>query len=137
MEQRVRKHREFALQSPERQSFDIHSTWEAHLVMAQPQTEKRSTRRFSLELPVTLVGSEHGIATAQTRDVSSRGVYIYLDSEIAEGVPLEFVMTLPTEITLSDPIRVRCAGRVLRVEKNGDRQGVAVSIERYDFMSEE
>lgn len=105
--------------------------------MAQPQTEKRSTRRFSLELPVTLVDSEHGITTAQTRDVSSRGVYIYLESEIAEGVPLEFVMTLPTEITLSDPIRVRCAGRVLRVENDGDRQGVAVSIERYDFMSEE
>ncbi|HET9789924.1 MAG TPA: PilZ domain-containing protein, partial [Candidatus Angelobacter sp.] len=118
-------------------SFNIRSTWEAHLVMAQPQTEKRSTRRFSLELPVTVVDSERSIATAQTRDVSSRGVYIYLDSEIAEGVPLEFVMTLPTEITLSDPIRVRCAGRVLRVEKNGDRQGVAVSIERYDFMSEE
>jgi hypothetical protein len=105
--------------------------------MAQPQTEKRSTRRFSLELPVTVVDSERSVATAQTRDVSSRGVYIYLDSEIAEGVPLEFVMTLPTEITLSDPIRVRCSGRVLRVEKNGDRQGVAVSIERYDFMSEE
>jgi hypothetical protein len=105
--------------------------------MAQPQTEKRSTRRFSLELPVTVVESERNVATAQTRDVSSRGVYVYLDSEIAEGVPLEFVMTLPTEITLSDPIRVRCSGRVLRVEKNGGRQGVAVSIERYDFMSEE
>lgn len=104
--------------------------------MAQPQSEKRSTRRFSLELPVKLLDQEHSV-TAQTRDVSSRGVYIYLDSEMAEGVALEFVMTLPTEITLSDPIRVRCSGRVLRVEKNGDRQGVAVSIERYDFMSEE
>jgi hypothetical protein len=108
----------------------------AHFTMAQPQPEKRFTRRFSLELPVKLLDHEHGV-TAQTRDVSSRGVYVYLDSEIAEGVPLEFVMTLPTEITLSDPIRVRCSGRVLRVEKNGDRQGVAVSIERYDFMSEE
>ena len=105
--------------------------------MAQPQTEKRSTRRFSLELPVKLVDQEHGVTTAQTRDVSSRGVYIYLESNIAEGVPLEFVMTLPTEITLSDPIRVRCSGHVLRVEKHNSRQGVAVSIDRYDFMSEE
>ena len=105
--------------------------------MAQPQTEKRSTRRFSLELPVKLVDHEHGVVTAQTRDVSSRGVYIYLESEIAEGVPVEFVMTLPTEITLADPIRVRCSGRVLRVEKAAARQGVAVSIDRYDFVSEE
>ena len=105
--------------------------------MAQPQPEKRSTRRFSLELPVRLVDQNRGDTTAQTRDVSSRGVYIYLDSEIAEGVPMEFVMTLPTEITLSDPIRVLCTGRVLRVEKHADRQGVAVSIDRYDFMSEE
>jgi PilZ domain len=105
--------------------------------MAQPQTEKRFTRRFSLELPVKFVDPEHSVKTAKTRDVSSRGVYIYLDSEIAEGVPLEFVMTLPTEITLSDPIRVRCSGHVLRVEKQNDRQGVAVSIDRYDFMSEE
>jgi hypothetical protein len=105
--------------------------------MAQPQTEKRSTRRFSLELPVKLVDQENGVTTAQTRDVSSRGVYIYLESNIAEGVPLEFVMTLPTEITLSDPIRVHCSGHVLRVEKHNGRQGVAVSIDQYDFMSEE
>jgi hypothetical protein len=105
--------------------------------MAQPQSEKRSTRRFSLELPVKLVDLERSASIAHTRDVSSRGVYIYLESEIAEGVPLEFVMTLPTEITLADPIRVRCSGRVLRVEKTAGRQGVAVSIDRYDFVSEE
>jgi hypothetical protein len=105
--------------------------------MAQPQSEKRSTRRFSLELPIKLVEQVREITTAQTRDVSSRGVYIYLESEIAKGSPLDFVMTLPTEITLSDPIRVHCYGRVLRVEKQNDRQGVAVSIDRYDFMSEE
>jgi PilZ domain len=105
--------------------------------MAQPQSEKRSTRRFALELPVKLVDQERGFMTAQTRDVSSRGVYIYLESEIAEGVPVDFVMTLPTEITLADPIRVRCSGRVLRVEKIAERQGVAVSIDRYDFVSEE
>jgi hypothetical protein len=83
------------------------------------------------------VDHQHGVVTAQTRDVSSRGVYIYLESDMAEGVPMGFVMTLPTEITLADPIRVRCSGRVLRVEKNAERHGVAVSIDRYDFVSEE
>ncbi len=41
--------------------------------MAQPQSEKRSTRRFSLELPVKVVDQEQGVTTAQTRDVSSPG----------------------------------------------------------------
>jgi hypothetical protein len=46
-------------------------------------------------------------------------------------------MILPAEITLSDPIRVRCSGSVLRVEKTGDQQGVAVAIRKYDFVGEE
>jgi hypothetical protein len=46
-------------------------------------------------------------------------------------------MTLPTEITLADPIRVRCTGKILRLDKSADAQGVAVAIEKYDFVSEE
>jgi hypothetical protein len=46
-------------------------------------------------------------------------------------------MILPPEITLSEPIRVRCSGRVLRVDKSGHEQGVAVAIDKYDFVSEE
>ena len=104
--------------------------------MAQPQPEKRSTRRFSLELPITITyaGNSAAELAAQSRDVSSRGVFMYVNSEFAEGVALEFVMTLPREITLAEPIRVRCIGRVLRVENRDHRQGVAVSIENYDIV---
>jgi len=104
--------------------------------MAQPQPEKRSTRRFSLELPITVSypGTGAPELLAQSRDVSSRGVFMYVDSEFPEGSMIEFVMTLPPEITLADPIRVRCAGRVLRRENNDHRQGIAVSIEKYDFL---
>jgi hypothetical protein len=62
---------------------------------------------------------------------------MYLDTEIAPGAPIEFVMTLPTEITLAEPIRVSCTGKILRVDKSADAQGVAVAIEKYDFVSEE
>jgi len=50
---------------------------------------------------------------------------------------VEFVMTLPPEITLADPIRVRCMGKILRVDKAAKGQGVAVTIEKYDFVGEE
>ena len=104
--------------------------------MAQPQPEKRSTRRFSLELPITVncAGTDASQVRAQSRDVSSRGVFMYVDAEFPEGSLIEFVMTLPREITLADPIRVRCAGRVLRREDKDHRQGIAVSIEKYDFL---
>src|ERR1043166_10136642 len=99
--------------------------------MAQPQPEKRTTRRFSLDLPISvkfLANGKRELA-GHTRDVSSRGVFMYLDSEIRVGAPIEFVMTLPPEITLSDSIRVRCTGQVLRVDKSGHEQGVARSEE--------
>ena len=107
--------------------------------MAQPQPEKRSTRRFSLELPISVkfVNNTRRESAGHTRDVSSRGVFMYLDTEINEGAPIEFVMTLPTEVTLAEPIRVRCTGKVLRVTRAEQEQGVAVAIDNYDFVSEE
>jgi hypothetical protein len=103
--------------------------------MAQPQPEKRSTRRFSLELPITVVYTNDRTELAgQSRDVSSRGVFIYANANVAEGAVIEFVMTLPREITLADPIRVRCTGRVLRIENKDQRQGIAATIDQYDFI---
>lgn len=107
--------------------------------MAQPAPEKRSTRRFSLDLPISVKFVDDGKQelAGHTRDVSSRGVYMYLQTEIRAEAPIEFVMTLPREITLADPIRVRCTGKVLRVDKSGQEQGIAVDIQKYEFVQEE
>jgi PilZ domain len=107
--------------------------------MAKPQPEKRATRRFSLDLPISVkfLENERRDLAGHTRDVSSRGVFMFLDAELTVGSAIEFVMTLPPEITLSDPIRVRCTGKVLRIDKAGQEQGVAVAIDKYDFVSEE
>jgi hypothetical protein len=107
--------------------------------MAQPAPEKRATRRFSLDLPISVkfVDSSEQELAGHTRDVSSRGVYMYLETEIKADAPIEFVMTLPREVTLADPIRVRCKGKVLRVDKLNQEQGVAVAIEKYEFIDQE
>jgi hypothetical protein len=109
--------------------------------MAQPQmqTEKRSARRFSFNLPVSVKKLGGGLRQLQgyTRDVSSRGAFVYLSSEAEEGTMIEFEMTLPAEVTMADPIRVSCSGRVLRVERSERKQGIAVAIEDYDFLGEE
>ena len=104
---------------------------------AQMQPEKRGVRRFSLILPVSLKDgskTENGELIGQTRDVSSRGAFVQIESQFAEGAAVEFLMTLPADITLADPIRVRCHGKVLRVEQKAPNQGIAVAIEKYDFL---
>jgi len=106
--------------------------------MTESEMEKRATRRFSLDLPVTVKFLDNGTCevSGRTRDVSSHGVFFYLDSEIHEGASIEFVMTLPSEITLTEPIRVQCAGKVVRVDRRTYQQGVAVAIDNYDFVGE-
>jgi hypothetical protein len=106
--------------------------------MAEAQIEQRATRRFNLRLPVAVkfAGEDDLEVQAQTRDVSARGVYFYMDKTLATGSPIEFTLTLPPEITLTDSIHVRCTGRVVRVSQEGNRVGIAAAIEQYDFVPE-
>jgi hypothetical protein len=101
--------------------------------------EKRATRRFGLRLPVAVATTENGARAidAQTRDVSARGICFFLESAIAEGSGIEFTLTLPPEITLTEAIRVRCTGKVVRVdeEKEG-KVAVAAVIDEYEFLAE-
>ncbi|MFQ5778495.1 MAG: PilZ domain-containing protein [Terriglobia bacterium] len=109
--------------------------------------ERRTARRFQMQLPVE-VGVESlakGRAPAQTRDVSYRGIYFTVERDFEPGTPIEFVLTLPREVTLTSEVRVQCLGRVVRVDKlptagEGDgraengRVGVAAEIETYEFL---
>ena len=108
--------------------------------MAQPQLqpEKRNIKRFSLSLPVVVQNIEGGSGELRgiTRDVSSRGAFVYLESNASEGAAIEFLMTLPTEVTLAEPIQVLCSGKVVRVEQSPAKAGIAVAIESYDFVGE-
>src|ERR1700722_7735490 len=101
--------------------------------------DKRATRRFALRLPVTVRfgGSEQG-QSAQTRDVSARGICFYVDSAIQAGSPIDFTLTLPPEITLTESIRVRCKGRVVRIEGGSPaaKMAVAAVIDEYEFLAD-
>lgn len=80
-------------------------------------------------------GAPRGEHVTQSEDVSSRGVYFYLPKDVKNGSNIELVMTLPHEITMAGPVKVRCMGRVQRTEQRGEaRVGVVVAIERYEFL---
>jgi PilZ domain len=108
--------------------------------MAEAEPEKRATRRFALRLPVAVNCDQNGAQdkAAQTRDVSARGICFYIDSSVREGATIEFTLTLPPEITLTESIQVRCKGRVVRVDEAGTEGKVAVAavIDEYEFLSQ-
>lgn len=100
--------------------------------------ERRTTKRFQINLPMTVRWTnESAIGEVQTEsvDISSRGVHFFLPKGINDGSSVEIVMVLPHEITLAEPVRVRCQGRVRRTEiKNLDVVGVVAQIDRYEFL---
>jgi hypothetical protein len=105
--------------------------------MAEAQ-EKRAARRFALRIPVAVArdGNSNHEESAQIRDVSARGISLYLESPIAQGSPIGFTLTLPPEITLTESIRVQCKGRVVRIEDGtaDGKMAVAAVIEEYEFL---
>jgi hypothetical protein len=105
----------------------------------EKDTDKRATRRFALRLPVSVhYGANEAEHTAQTRDVSARGICFYVDSAIQAGSAIDFTLTLPPEITLTESIRVRCKGRVVRVEGGSPASKIAVAavIDEYEFLAD-
>ncbi len=74
---------------------------------------------------------------AETRDVSTNGVFLYTKSRMAEGSDLELVLILPPELTSGEKCWVCCHARVLRVESGtGTDFGVAAEILRMDMLPE-
>jgi hypothetical protein len=102
------------------------------------KTDRRSRLRVVAELPVrvrrTAADAE---LSAQTRDVSTNGVFLYTNSRMMEGSEVELVLILPPELTSGEKCWVCCHARVLRVEQGlGKDFGVAAEIQRMDILPE-
>jgi hypothetical protein len=98
--------------------------------------ERRRAHRFDLHLPVTVRWQDaEGTREALTvsEDVSSNGIYFVLPEGIQDGTSVEVEMTLPHQVTLAGPLRVRCLGRIQRCEA-GSNVGMAAAIEKYEFL---
>jgi hypothetical protein len=102
------------------------------------KTERRAAPRTLITLPVRLrTPAEEPEITAETRDISTNGVFFYTEGRLAEGSTLELVLILPSELTAGEKGWVCCQSRVLRVEKTpGQKFGVAAQIQRMNFLPE-
>jgi len=109
---------------------------------AKSKMEKRAIQSFNLQLPVTVTtraGNLNG-TMAESRDVSSHGICFYCDRALEPGSSVGFTIVLPREVTMSDALRIRGDGTVVRSEASGHAEGsymVAISIESYEFVADD
>lgn len=99
-------------------------------------SDRRNARRFTMSLPLRVLPRESGAPelNAHTRDVSYRGLYFLADAKFEVGSEIEFVITLPSQVTQSGDVHIRCRGLIVRVEVQDERLGIAAKIDRYEFL---
>ncbi len=97
--------------------------------------DRRAARRFQVRLPL-VVRSFDGVPASlhgMTRDISESGVLFYIGTRVRVEAPIEFMVELPSEVTMTDPMRATCKGRVVRVieDQLSDGYGVAATIDGF------
>src|ERR1700682_3842129 len=80
--------------------------------------ERREAGRCTKSLPMRVFPRESKgrEMDAHTRDVSYRGLYFLTDANFEVGSEIEFVITLPQQVTQSGDVNIRCLGEVVRIE---------------------
>jgi hypothetical protein len=102
--------------------------------------EQRRTRRFTLQLPVSVTrnGTERIIQSGLTKNISSGGVLFTAGKEPDIGASIEYIIALGG--TAEPRVNLRCIGKVLRANRsdNGEpHYEIAVTLERYEFIRPE
>lgn len=94
--------------------------------------EQRRSKRFELKLPVELVrvGAIPMRKAGETRNLSSSGVLITTEARVAIGESIEYLITLPVSSPPHASVRLRCMGKVVRLEAASS----AATLERYEFL---
>ena len=100
--------------------------------------DRRSAARYLLSLPVTArVPDRTEPVAGMTRNISVRGVYFTTDLKLTPGSFLDLSLTLPAEYTKGTEVFIRTQGRVVRVERDAGRIGVAMVIQKYEIVRAE
>ncbi len=101
-------------------------------------TERRTVRRYQVAIPIAVWGPDLKQLQGTTRDMSTNGVYLFVDEPVSVGAPLQFLLRLPTGSTNPEETLVRGHGKAMRVEEiweEGARHvGIAAAIEAYSFI---
>lgn len=101
------------------------------------QLERRAGQRFDFHLRVSIsMKGREDEGTGFTQNLSAKGMFLQTDFPLSAGDAVEIVVVMPSEITLTESMPVRCRGKVLRYAPAtvGVHAMVAVQIENYDYL---
>jgi hypothetical protein len=100
--------------------------------------EKRRSKRFGISLPVQIevLGGKRVARAAETSNISSGGVSFPAAKEAKVGGKIEYLITLADGKV---PVRIRCFGKVLRIEHPPTNDPatpwqITATIDRYKFI---
>jgi len=110
--------------------------WCTVMAPMHADTERRAGRRVSARVSTQVRTAGGAGQTAQTRDVSANGVFLYTKSRMEKGADVELVLILPPELTSGEKCWVCCQATIVRVEEEGSEFGVAAQIRRMDILPE-
>jgi hypothetical protein len=105
--------------------------------MPAPQLDHRGKRRVRTKIRATVRAESRSIL-AETRDISTGGMFLYADSKFDVGSEIQIVLMLPRELGLVMDRMVCCHATVLRIEPpNAEgRHGIAATIDRFAMMNQ-
>jgi hypothetical protein len=103
--------------------------------------ERRRAPRFTVEQLVSLTfrNTTPQQATGTCTDVSTSGMYCVVDVKVASGEKLEFLLNLPSESMLVQPVRLRGSGHVVRVHHDAQSRqyGLGISFDEVSVAAQQ
>lgn len=105
--------------------------------MTHFRSDRRLADRYKVKTPlrVRLWKSAVPECTAESLNLSQRGIYFATDSALREGETIEVFFSMPEEIIGEPASEWRCTGHVVRVEPRDERAGklgVGVQFDCYE-----
>ena len=93
--------------------------------------ERRRVPRFEVEelVSLTIFNDEERKTTGTCKDLSTGGMFCMVNVMVKPGTKLEFLLNLPSEAMLVQPVRLGGTGKVVRVQREENRYGLGVSFD--------
>ncbi len=91
------------------------------VILTIMSSDNRSSTRETVELPARLKDGREG----WTKNISATGVLMELDGNTALDSEVDFEIHLETSV---GPLKLVARGKVVRVQPNGNRKGIAVQL---------
>ena len=103
------------------------------------RTERRIAERFGLKIPlrVRIAKSATLEHTAESLNVSTRGISFATDLALCKGTPVHLAFEMPEEVTHKPASEWLCTGHVVHVQPNSSPQGatcVGVGFDCYEVL---